>query len=32
VLGDDLDDVRSRARLGAAYLRDGVWPDGWEHA
>jgi 5-(carboxyamino)imidazole ribonucleotide synthase len=25
-LGDDLADVRRRAREGAAYLRDGVWP------
>jgi 5-(carboxyamino)imidazole ribonucleotide synthase len=25
-LGDDLDDVRRRARVGAAYLKDGMWP------
>ena len=25
-LGSDLADVRGRARAGAAYLRDGVWP------
>lgn len=25
-LGSDLADVRARARAGAAYLRDGVWP------
>ena len=25
-LGDDLDDVRRRARVGAAYLKDGTWP------
>jgi 5-(carboxyamino)imidazole ribonucleotide synthase len=25
-LGDDLDDVRRRAREGAAYLKDGSWP------
>ena len=25
-LGDDLDDVRRRARTGAAYLRTGEWP------
>jgi len=25
-LGDDLDDVRARARTGAAYLRTGEWP------
>jgi 5-(carboxyamino)imidazole ribonucleotide synthase len=25
-LGDDLDDVRRRAREGAAYLKDGQWP------
>jgi 5-(carboxyamino)imidazole ribonucleotide synthase len=31
VLGDDLDDVRRRARVGAAYLRDGTWPDDWPH-
>ena len=26
-LGSDLEDVRARARTGAAYLRDGVWPE-----
>ncbi len=31
VLGDDLDDVRRRAQVGAAYLRDGSWPDDWPH-
>ena len=31
VLGDDLDDVRRRAQVGAAYLRDGTWPDDWPH-
>ena len=25
-LGDDLDDVRRRARIGAQYLRTGAWP------
>jgi 5-(carboxyamino)imidazole ribonucleotide synthase len=31
VLGDDLADVRRRAQVGAAYLRDGTWPDDWPH-
>jgi 5-(carboxyamino)imidazole ribonucleotide synthase len=26
-LGDDLADVRRRAQVGAAYLRDGTWPE-----
>jgi 5-(carboxyamino)imidazole ribonucleotide synthase len=26
-LGDDLDDVRRRARVGADYLRSGTWPE-----
>ena len=30
-LGDDLDEVRRRAQVGAAYLRDGTWPDDWPH-
>jgi len=29
-LGSDLEAVRHRARVGAAYLRDGVWPPGEE--
>jgi 5-(carboxyamino)imidazole ribonucleotide synthase len=31
LLGDDLDDLRRRARTAVAYLRTGTWPDGWEH-
>ena len=29
VRGDDLDEVRRRARLAADYLATGVWSDGW---
>ena len=29
--GLNLDDVRRRAQVGAAYLRDGTWPDDWPH-
>ena len=29
VRGDDLDDVRHRARLAADHLSTGVWSDGW---
>jgi 5-(carboxyamino)imidazole ribonucleotide synthase len=30
VRGDDLDDVRHRARLAADHLSTGVWTDGWD--
>ncbi|GLZ50255.1 N5-carboxyaminoimidazole ribonucleotide synthase [Actinomycetospora sp. NBRC 106375] len=30
VRGDDLDDVRTRARLAADHLATGVWSDGWD--
>ena len=29
VRGDDLDEVRTRARLAADHLSTGVWSDGW---
>jgi 5-(carboxyamino)imidazole ribonucleotide synthase len=29
ITGDDLDDVRRRARLAADHLATGVWTDGW---
>jgi 5-(carboxyamino)imidazole ribonucleotide synthase len=29
VLGTDMDDVRGRATLAAAWLSTGEWPDGW---
>ncbi|MEJ2885352.1 5-(carboxyamino)imidazole ribonucleotide synthase [Actinomycetospora aeridis] len=30
VRGDDVDDVRTRARLAADHLSTGVWSDGWD--
>ncbi|GAA4936002.1 5-(carboxyamino)imidazole ribonucleotide synthase [Actinomycetospora succinea] len=30
VRGDELDDVRTRARLAADHLSTGVWSDGWD--
>ena len=30
VRGDDLDEVRTRARLAADHLSTGVWSDGWD--
>jgi 5-(carboxyamino)imidazole ribonucleotide synthase len=30
VLGEDMDEVRARAALAAAWLSTGVWPDGWD--
>ena len=30
MLGEDMDEVRARAALAAAWLSTGVWPDGWD--